>query len=1222
MSKRFFSILLALLLALSLVPVSASAQGEAWMEFYVSPTGNDNGSGTQSSPFQTLERARDEVRKYNKNMQGDIVVNMLPGRYELSDYLEFEVEDSGSNGFDVIWQGTDPDNLPIISGAKEVTGEWTEGENGIWHVKAENLTFARDLFVNGVQATRAKTAKKIYGTGIYKDPNYHEDFNPETGKYEVLEQGMYIEKSKLGLFENPEDIEFFWEHQFRTTVFHVDDIIEDPKNENQVIAIMDRTHWGMFRATHAQSTITSASFEQYGYYASGFTVENAYELLDEPGEFYFNKKTKVLSYIPREGEDLNSAEVLCPQIDRLTFIHGGNYHNRVHNIAFYNVCFAHTSDLFLERANLFGAQGEYHYTSYTYPNHPFGSNVVDWAENLTFNSCVFQGLGAVGLQFRNGVYKSEVVGNVFADIGATGFAAGALNHRWYNEPPKEQTGPVNALWNAPWLTSYQHRYTCLVGGDENNVVAQKAWYSEPWAEAEGTYPYVKLQMDDYLRLESFEFSFPADATEEQRSNFEVILSKDIDLKDSKVIATFTEPADFKETIEIGDGEAWRYITLRKTVSGPFCLNSVGAWTNDLMPQGNIGAPADCVIANNYFTRVGLEKRSTYAICILYTENFEVVHNEIFDVPYTGISVGWGWDWAKSITSKNNTISFNKMVDNQTVASDGGGIYIFGEQPGTVMEGNYVRNLSGMAYALYFDAGAAGITAFDNVLMHGGRNIALAELTYDNKIWNTYSSDYPTAFIDPRANYELEETKMFSYSDRPDEVARIEAEAGLTDEWLWIKERTPQMRTVREHLLGMDAWESTMYKGANGFKASEKRKEEVPVMADFIIKNGDFGELPWEFEPAYKVELSYGVAAMQNNTNRTDDVGGGHQEEMVNLDTAVKNALDSVYHPSYEEMISMCDDFAKKATTNEYPKTAIDTFKKDVEAVKKTNPQTRGDKGVAANKLEKIYTALYNANLYPAITDVVVENAETVVDRANKKVTVQLPFGMEPEDANPTIFVTKNTKISKDVATIDFSSGKASIPLQHADNKNYAFWTVELACWNGEKEQGAVSVNPTDWVGGNMNVQMSTVNGALVIEPWWQPTMNANCMDGTYRFSLWMPRADTQDGIGLIFGAQTTDLEATYLEKKNTYYIANLLGDTLTLYRFDGGKGTAFATASRVYPEYGDFNDMEITVKAEGVYNRITIKMADKILIDTLVSEPIGTAGHFGILSKNMAIKIK
>ena len=46
-------------------------------------------------------------------------------------------------------------------------------------------------------------------------------------------------------------------------------------------------------------------------------IQNDYELLDKPGEFYFDKTEKMLYYIPRENEDLSSAEVVVPRLETI-----------------------------------------------------------------------------------------------------------------------------------------------------------------------------------------------------------------------------------------------------------------------------------------------------------------------------------------------------------------------------------------------------------------------------------------------------------------------------------------------------------------------------------------------------------------------------------------------------------------------------------------------------------------------------------------------------------------------------------------------------------------------------------------------------------------------------------------------------------------------------------------------------------------------------------------
>src|SRR3954454_24527823 len=57
--------------------------------YYVAPTGNDANAGTITSPFRTLQRARDVVRTVNANMIGDINVFLRGGTYPVSSTIDF-----------------------------------------------------------------------------------------------------------------------------------------------------------------------------------------------------------------------------------------------------------------------------------------------------------------------------------------------------------------------------------------------------------------------------------------------------------------------------------------------------------------------------------------------------------------------------------------------------------------------------------------------------------------------------------------------------------------------------------------------------------------------------------------------------------------------------------------------------------------------------------------------------------------------------------------------------------------------------------------------------------------------------------------------------------------------------------------------------------------------------------------------------------------------------
>src|SRR5690349_8256114 len=99
----------------------ASAFAATQATFYVAPTGDDANPGTITSPFKTLQRARDVVRTVNANMTGDINVFLRGGTYPVSSTIDFGSADSGTNGFRVNYAAF-PNETPVLEAGVQVTG--------------------------------------------------------------------------------------------------------------------------------------------------------------------------------------------------------------------------------------------------------------------------------------------------------------------------------------------------------------------------------------------------------------------------------------------------------------------------------------------------------------------------------------------------------------------------------------------------------------------------------------------------------------------------------------------------------------------------------------------------------------------------------------------------------------------------------------------------------------------------------------------------------------------------------------------------------------------------------------------------------------------------------------------------------------------------------------------------------------------------------------------
>ncbi len=126
------------------------------------------------------------------------------------------------------------------------------------------------------------------------------------------------------------------------------------------------------------------------------------------------------------------------------------------------------------------------------------------------------------------------------------------------------------------------------------------------------------------------------------------------------------------------------------------------------------------IANNLIQQVGNEDWGTVGIGAGFVRNLEIIHNELLDLPYTGISLGWGW--TPTVNSmKNNRVQHNKITRYGQYMYDVAGIYTLSAQPGTKIQYNVIDSIYVSPYAhipdhwfyLYTDEGSAYMTVSDN-----------------------------------------------------------------------------------------------------------------------------------------------------------------------------------------------------------------------------------------------------------------------------------------------------------------------------------------------------------------------------------------------------------------------------------------------------------------------------------------------------------------------------
>lgn len=137
---------------------------------------------------------------------------------------------------------------------------------------------------------------------------------------------------------------------------------------------------------------------------------------------------------------------------------------------------------------------------------------------------------------------------------------------------------------------------------------------------------------------------------------------------------------------------------------------------------------DVTVKNSTITRAGSVYTSSPAIIMGLPINSYLDHNAIFDIPYSGISVGFN-NVAGASQLRNVYVRYNDIGSVVRLHDDGGGIYSQNPQPGSIWSENYVHDITRSQWTgnrplpgLYFDNLSANIIARDNVIQNLGPTV--------------------------------------------------------------------------------------------------------------------------------------------------------------------------------------------------------------------------------------------------------------------------------------------------------------------------------------------------------------------------------------------------------------------------------------------------------------------------------------------------------------------
>jgi hypothetical protein len=381
-----------------LITLGASAVAQAATTvFYVSPSGSDRNPGNSTRPFRTLDRARDAARRVRRPLRGDIIVLVGGGTYRLTRPLTLRQADSGGNGYDVFYEPV-PGTQPVISGGRRITG-WTlfDRTRGIYRARAAGL-HTRQLYVNGRRLPRAESA--LNPSGFTKTATGYTTTNLAMAKW-----------------RNQSDIEVLANWRWKSFRCPVASIVGN-------------------RITMAQPCWHNANVF-FGPASMGLPtrIENAYELLNQPREWYLDQRHGWIYYKPAAGERLAREDFEAAGTQVLIDARGTLAHPVSH---------IRLDGLTFEYATWMGVSGPEGYADDQTGFHVTGRNQPQtfehaqfttrtpgnlrfaYAHDVVIRSDAFQHMGAVAVDFDTGSQHDTIAGSRFNDISAAAIQVGGV----------------------------------------------------------------------------------------------------------------------------------------------------------------------------------------------------------------------------------------------------------------------------------------------------------------------------------------------------------------------------------------------------------------------------------------------------------------------------------------------------------------------------------------------------------------------------------------------------------------------------------------------------------------------------------------------------------------------------------------------------------------------------------------------------------------------------
>jgi Carbohydrate esterase 2 N-terminal len=750
----------ALLFGTSSVAVAAAASSaSSSTSLYVSPTGS--GTACSAAAPCSLSQARTEVRALAPSMTGDIDIELLGGTYRLTSTFQLGPQDSGENGHNVVYQAA-AGQTPVITGAEQVTG-WSEYDpsKGIYRAAVPVGTQSSQLFVNGVRAQRARSALNPSGFTL-------------SGSSFVTSDSSYAS------FTNQSQIQIVDDNDWKQMRCPLSSITATSSGGSSL-----NVNPTCFANNNTNVPNAGFPFNGSGLPAlNGISwIENAYQLLSQPGQFYLDSGAGYLYYIPLSGQSMATADVELPTQQELVDLSGtpGHLSPQLYNAS--GVSYSGTWAVSSGRPDGdLGNAVEYTQTNGDSATFSFtGTGIQVLSETNSDEGTIDVYVDGTKTETVNADSATRVAQQAIVDV--SGLSQGAHTVKLV------KTGGQYMLVDAYTVTPNP------VAAVHNIQFDGITFTGTTWTQPDST---------GYIDNQAGVLWAPGTTTPQLiPAAVQVHRGDDVQF-DSDVFDHLGGAG-----IDYADGTQNSTISgdqISDVSAGGVLLGEVDDYylaDTKLMTSGD-------VVTQNVIQHVGQDYHDAVGVWAGYTEDATISNNDIGYTPYSGISLGWGWGWQSDCTLQakqglstpcrhgTNYAGGNQITDNfihnvMGILHDGGPIYTNGGQGlGTgvssapcqqtsVLAGNVVADGNGTNNMLYQDEGSSCWNTYDNVAEFGGNDwIGMWTPTInDIDIHDNYSDN--SAYYDNGTGITFNQATIVTGGAWPSAARQIMAAAGPTSE---------------------------------------------------------------------------------------------------------------------------------------------------------------------------------------------------------------------------------------------------------------------------------------------------------------------------------------------------------------------------------------------------------------------------------------------------------